>query len=126
MVRYLLPALIGPTATALFVLLAGLLRRRLRHHPGLPAGPVRHVPGRRHPRPPADRLVRSRGGRPADHQRFLGAQGKPGTLTADAYRPALFTMVALLAVGFIANLLVRPVPSRCHEPAKEKEEEVAV
>ena len=40
---------------------------------------------------------------------FLDAQGKPGTLTADAYRPALFTMVGVLAVGFVANLLIRPV-----------------
>ncbi len=45
---------------------------------------------------------------------FLDAQGKPGTLTADAYRPALFTMVAILAVGFVANLLVRPVAERFH------------
>lgn len=46
---------------------------------------------------------------------FLDAQGEPGTLTADAYRPALFTMVAILAVGFVANLLVRPVAERFHE-----------
>ena len=57
---------------------------------------------------------------------FLDAQGKPGTLTADAYRPALFTMVGVLLVGFVANLLVRPVPERFHEPAVRKaEEEVA-
>lgn len=48
---------------------------------------------------------------------FLDAQGKPGTLTAAAYRPALFTMVGVLAVGFVANLLIRPVPERFHEPA---------
>ncbi|MGC5022671.1 OFA family MFS transporter [Micromonospora sp. DT47] len=48
--------------------------------------------------------------------RVLDTQGKPGTLTASAYRPALFTMVGVLAVGFIANLLVRPVPERFHEP----------
>ncbi|MEV1289258.1 OFA family MFS transporter [Micromonospora sp. NPDC049679] len=46
----------------------------------------------------------------------LDTQGKPGTLTASAYRPALFTMVAILAAGFIANLLVRPIPERFHEP----------
>nr|WP_306839303.1 OFA family MFS transporter [Catenuloplanes nepalensis] len=49
---------------------------------------------------------------------FLDAQGKPGTLTADAYRPALFTMVGVLAVGFIANLLVRPVSEKYHEPSR--------
>jgi MFS family permease len=48
---------------------------------------------------------------------FLDAQGEPGSLTASAYRGALFTMVALLVVGFVANLLVRPVSSRFHEPA---------
>ena len=46
---------------------------------------------------------------------FLDAQGTPGKLTADSYQPALYTMVALLAVGFVANLLVRPVSSRFHE-----------
>lgn len=53
--------------------------------------------------------------------RFLDAQGKPGTLTASAYRPALFTMVGVLAVGFVANLLIRPVASRFHESATEHE-----
>jgi MFS family permease len=48
---------------------------------------------------------------------FLDAQGEPGTLTASAYRGALFTMVVLLVVGFVANLLVRPVSERFHEPA---------
>ena len=46
---------------------------------------------------------------------FLDAQGTPGELTSAAYRPALFTMVGLLVVGFIANLLVRPVAERWHE-----------
>jgi MFS family permease len=45
----------------------------------------------------------------------LDAQGKPGTLTASAYRPALLIMVLLLAVGFVANLLIRPVDPRFHE-----------
>ncbi len=48
---------------------------------------------------------------------FLDAQGEPGSLTASAYRPALLTMVGLLAVGFVANLLVKPVSERFHEPA---------
>ncbi|WP_432562773.1 OFA family MFS transporter [Kineococcus sp. SYSU DK003] len=52
---------------------------------------------------------------------FLDAQGDPGSLTAEAYRPALLTMVAVLAVGFVANLLVRPVASRFHEPAVAQE-----
>ncbi|TFB46773.1 OFA family MFS transporter [Cryobacterium tagatosivorans] len=48
---------------------------------------------------------------------FLDAQGTPGELTAQAYQPALLTMVGLLVVGFIANLLVRPVHSTFHETA---------
>jgi MFS family permease len=51
--------------------------------------------------------------------RFLDAQGEPGSLTADAYRPALLTMVGVLAVGLVANLLVRPVAERFHEPRSD-------
>lgn len=47
---------------------------------------------------------------------FLDAQGTPGELTAQAYQPALLTMVGLLVVGFVANLLVRPVDAKYHEP----------
>jgi len=46
---------------------------------------------------------------------FLDREGKPGTLTASAYRPALFTMVGVLAVGFLANLLIRSVHERYHQ-----------
>ena len=46
---------------------------------------------------------------------FLDAQGTPGELVAADYRPALFTMVGVLAVGFLANILVRPVAARFHE-----------
>ncbi|GAA1680704.1 OFA family MFS transporter [Fodinicola feengrottensis] len=46
---------------------------------------------------------------------FLDAQGKPGTLTAAAYQPALFTMIGILLVGFVANLLIRPVAERFHQ-----------
>ena len=51
---------------------------------------------------------------------FLDAEGKPGTLTYEAYRPALFTMVGVLAVGFVANLLIRQVADRFHEPDHEE------
>ncbi|HEX2133918.1 MAG TPA: OFA family MFS transporter [Actinophytocola sp.] len=46
---------------------------------------------------------------------FLDARGEPGELVAADYRPALFTMVGVLAVGFVANLLIRPVAERFHE-----------
>ena len=47
---------------------------------------------------------------------FLDAQGEPGSLTAGAYRPALLTMVGLLAVGFVANLRMSAVSEKFHEP----------
>ncbi|MDQ3475446.1 MAG: OFA family MFS transporter [Actinomycetota bacterium] len=46
---------------------------------------------------------------------FLDAQGKPGELVAADYRLALYTMVGVLAVGFVANLLISPVADRFHE-----------
>jgi MFS family permease len=48
----------------------------------------------------------------------LDTRGTPGELVAGDYRPALFIMVGLLAVGFVANLLVRPVADRWHEPVQ--------
>ena len=44
------------------------------------------------------------------------AEGEPGQLVAGDYRPALFIMVGLLVIGFIANLLVKPVADKWHEP----------
>jgi MFS family permease len=46
----------------------------------------------------------------------LDTRGTPGELVAGDYRPALFIMVGLLAVGFVANLLVTPVAEKWHEP----------
>ncbi|SDP53344.1 MFS-type transporter involved in bile tolerance, Atg22 family [Klenkia soli] len=46
----------------------------------------------------------------------LDTQGTPGELVAGDYRIALFIMVGLLAVGFVANLLVKPVADKWHEP----------
>lgn len=51
--------------------------------------------------------------------RVLDSQGTPGSLTADAYRPALLIMVGVLAVGLFADLLERPVDARYHEPATD-------
>jgi len=49
----------------------------------------------------------------------LDTQGTPGELVAADYRIALFIMVGLLAVGFVANLLVTPVASKWHEPKSD-------
>ncbi len=57
---------------------------------------------------------------------FLDARGTPGELVAADYRPALLTMVGVLAIGFVANLLVRPVSERFHEPEDVDRETVAV
>jgi MFS family permease len=53
---------------------------------------------------------------------ILDAQGKPGQLNAVSYQPALLTMVALLVIGFVSNLLVKPVDDRFHEPRPERHE----
>ncbi|ANH36646.1 putative MFS-type transporter YhjX [Nocardioides dokdonensis FR1436] len=47
---------------------------------------------------------------------FLDAQGEPGKLVSGDYRPALLTMVGVLVVGFVANLMIRPVAEKFHEP----------
>jgi MFS family permease len=52
----------------------------------------------------------------------LDARGTPGQLVAGDYRPALFIMVGLLAVGFVANLLVKPVAAKWHESPEAVEE----
>jgi hypothetical protein len=35
-------------------------------------------------------------------------------------------MVGVLAIGLVANLLIRPVPERYHEPSADEAEPVAV
>ena len=50
----------------------------------------------------------------ADHQTAAGRSG------ADLYRLSLYIMVGVLAVGFIANLLIRPVNERFHEPTDRR------
>lgn len=54
---------------------------------------------------------------------ILDARGEPGTLTAADYRPALFTMVALLVIGLIANILVRAVKEEHHTENAPRQEE---
>jgi hypothetical protein len=121
MVLYALLAAVGHAATALFVLLAGVI---LSFYGGgfatVPAY-LRDLFGTFQVGAIHGRLLTAWSAAgiagPLIINGFLDAQGKPGTLTATAYRPALFTMVGVLAIGFIANLLIRPVPDRFHEPA---------
>ena len=44
-----------------------------------------------------------------------------GSTGAAAYRPSLLVMVGLLGVGFVANLLVRPVAERFQEPETQED-----
>jgi len=52
----------------------------------------------------------------ADFQTAQGAEG------ADLYRLSLFIMVGVLVVGFLANLGIRPVPERYHEPVDVRDD----
>ena len=120
-VLYALLATVGHTATALFVLLAGFI---LSFYGGgfatVPAY-LRDLFGTYQVGAIHGRLLTAWSAAgvagPLIVNGFLDAQGKPGTLTASAYQPALFTMIGILAVGFIANLLIRPVPEQYHEQA---------
>jgi MFS family permease len=120
-VLYTLLALVGHSATALFVLLAGVILSF--YGGGFATMPAylrdlfgTYQVGAIHGRVLTAWSAAGVAG-PLIINGFLDAQGKPGTLTSSAYQPALFTMVGILAVGFVANLLIRPVPDRFHEPA---------
>ena len=121
MVLYLLVATVGDTSTALFVLLAGLI---ISFYGGgfatVPAY-LRDMFGTYEVGAIHGRLLTAWSAAgvagPLIINGFLDAQGEPGTLTSAAYQPAFFTMVVVLAVGFLANLAVRPVAARFHEPA---------
>jgi MFS family permease len=127
MVLYVLLALFGHLATALFVLLACVILSF--YGGGFATAPayLRDLFGTLEVGAIHGRLLTAWSAAgvagPLIVNAFLDAQGKPGTLTATAYRPALFTMVGLLALGFVANLLVRPVPERFHEPARNMAQE---
>ena len=120
MILYLLLATVGDSATALFVLLAGVI---LSFYGGgfatVPAY-LRDLFGTYQVGAIHGRLLTAWSAAgvagPLIVNGFLDAKGKPGTLTSSAYQPALFTMVGILAIGFIANLLIRPVPTQFHEP----------
>ncbi|WP_221329931.1 OFA family MFS transporter [Actinoplanes sp. L3-i22] len=130
MVLYLLLATVGDSSIPLFVLLAGVI---LSFYGGgfatVPAY-LRDLFGTYQVGAIHGRLLTAWSAAgvagPLIVNGFLDAQGKPGTLTSSAYQPALLTMVGVLAVGFIANLLIRPVAPVLHEPAAPvAEKEVA-
>ncbi|WP_431937410.1 OFA family MFS transporter [Micromonospora sp. RP3T] len=126
LVLYLALALVGQSATALFVLLACVILSF--YGGGFATAPayLRDLFGTFEVGAIHGRLLTAWSAAgvagPLIVNAFLDAQGEPGSLTASAYRPALFTMVGVLAVGLVANLLIRPVPRRFHEPASGRDE----
>jgi MFS family permease len=120
LVTYVLLATVGPNSTVLFVLFAAVI---LSFYGGgfatVPAY-LRDLFGTFQVGAIHGRLLTAWSAAgvagPLIVNRYLDTQGTPGELTADAYRGALFIMVGLLAVGFVANLLIRPVDERFHEP----------
>jgi len=124
-IAYLLLATVGHTSTALFVLLAMLI---LSFYGGgfatVPAY-LRDLFGTFQVGAIHGRLLTAWSAAgvvgPLIVNGFLDAKGTPGKLTVDAYRPALYTMMGLLAIGFIANLLIKPVATRFYEPSDAQE-----
>jgi MFS family permease len=122
MILYVLLAVAGHSATAVFVLLAGII---LSFYGGgfatVPAY-LRDLFGTYQVGAIHGRLLTAWSAAgiagPLIINGFLDAQGEPGELVAGDYRPALFTMVGVLAIGFVANLLIRPVAERFHESAE--------
>jgi MFS family permease len=120
MVLYVLLATIGHTSTALFVLLAAVI---LSFYGGgfatVPAY-LRDLFGTFEVGAIHGRLLTAWSAAgvagPLIVNKFLDAEGEPGKLNAGDYRLALLTMVALLAIGFVSNLLIKPVDERFHEP----------
>ena len=123
MLLYLALTFVGPSSTFLFVILAGLI---ISFYGGgfstVPAylrdlfGP--YQVGAIHGRLLTAWAAAGVAG-PLIVNGILDTQGEPGSLTAADYRPALLTMVCVLAVGFVANLMIKPVDSRFHEPEHE-------
>jgi MFS family permease len=123
LILYILLALVGSASTGLFVLLAAVI---ISFYGGgfatVPAY-LRDLFGTYQVGAIHGRLLTAWSAAgvagPLIVNKFLDARGTPGELVAADYRPALLTMVGLLAVGSVANLLIRPVASRFHEPRSD-------
>jgi MFS family permease len=121
MVLYTLLALVGSTSTALFVVLAaGIISFYGGGFATIPAY-LRDLFGTYQVGAIHGRLLTawSMAGiaGPLIINRVLDAKGEVGNLVAADYRPALLIMVGVLAIGFIANLLIQPVSEHLHEKA---------
>jgi MFS family permease len=56
---------------------------------------------------------------------FADSGLRAGKQGPDLYTVSLYTMVGVLVAGFVANMLVRPVDARFHEPAPDTERPLA-
>ena len=116
-VMYVLLALIGHTSTAVFVIVATVILSF--YGGGFATAPayLKDLFGTLEVGAIHGRLLTAWSAAgvagPLIVNKVLDAAGKPGTLTNADYRPALFTMVGVLVVGFVANLLITDV-SRDH------------
>lgn len=126
-VCYLLLALVGSSSTVLFVLLAGIIISF--YGGGFATVPAylkdlfgTYQVGAIHGRLLTAWAAAGVAG-PLIINGFLDTQGEPGKLTAEAYRPALLTMVGILAVGFLANLAITHVADKWHEPDLDEADE---
>ena len=113
LVLYLLLALVGSTSPAVFVALAAVIISY--YGGGFSAAPAylkdlfgTLAVGAIHGRLLTAWAAAGVAG-PLIVNRILDSVGEPGKLVAADYRPALLTMVGVLAVGFVANLLIKPV-----------------
>jgi MFS family permease len=123
MVLYVLLATVGSTATWVFVILAALIISF--YGGGFATAPayLRDLFGTFQVGAIHGRLLTAWSAAgvagPLIVNGVLDTQGTPGELVAGNYRPALFIMVGLLAVGFIANLLIKPVAAKWHEQTSD-------
>jgi hypothetical protein len=124
MVLYALLAIAGHSSTALFVLFAGIIISF--YGGGFATAPayLRDLFGTFQVGAIHGRLLTAWSAAgvagPLIVNGYLDAEGTPGKLTYDAYKPALLTMVGVLAVGFVANLLIRQVSDKFHEADRQE------
>ena len=97
------------------------VRRRLRDDPRVSPRPVRHDAPGRDPRPADHRVVDGGRAGPATGQLPLRRPDQGRRAPAEAYNLTMYLMSGLLLVGFVCNLMVRPVDERHHHDERSLE-----
>ena len=90
------------------------VRRRFRDHSRVFARHVRHHARRRHSRPAVDRMVGCGRLGPVLVNYIRQYQIESGVPKAQAYSVTMYIMCALLLVGLLCNLAMRPVNEKYH------------